>query len=172
MAHRLHYMDNHMTLGRGSREQAQGDSGHGKDVAWSPLYPTALAAKSNTPPATQTPAQIQGGSWSLTAPGNTAPDHPHLLCALPPPWAGAMKPSYSSWGCSPMAQADPAHLPGLASAYQSECKFPFSSPPGCNMQLGKLRPSGAEPAIPTSFPLPVPVASVLPDNEKPQHLSH
>lgn len=85
MAHRLHYMDNHMTLGRGSREQVQGDSGHGKDVAWSPLYPTALAAKSNTPlphrllpRSREVPGPLQPqGTQPLTTLTCSVPCHPH-----------------------------------------------------------------------------------------------
>lgn len=160
----------------------QGDSGHRKDAAQPPLYPIALAAKPNTPlPPEPVPSPSPRQVPSPFAPQGTpqmgAPAHLCLPCAMPPPWAGAVKPFHgvhwhSSWRHSPMAQADPSYLPGLAPAYRAERKLPFSRPPVCTMQLGKLGPSGTEPAIPTSFPLQAPVAPVLPSNKKPQHLSH
>lgn len=121
--------------GGGSRERAQGDSGHGEDAARSPCTPRRWQPSQTTPchpvpapgrfPAPLHPRDHRGGSPPATS-----------ACPVPchPPCAGAVKPFrgahwHSSWGRSPMAPSDPTHLPGLATAHGAERHLSCSSPP-------------------------------------------
>lgn len=115
---------------RGGGSRKQGDIGHGGDATQSHCTPWHWQP-SQTSPCHRTTAHAQ----PLCTPGNTVggspwPPSPALCHATHTgrgyeaiPWG----PLARSQARSPTAQADPAHLPGLAPAHRAERKLKPSS---------------------------------------------
>ena len=136
-------------IGHGAGEQRASAGGQWARAGCGtvPLYPTVLAAQPNTPLPPRplpspSPREAPGPSAPQGTPWMGAPGRLRLPWAVPPPTGRGHEAIpwghwHGSWERSPTAQAGPTHLPGLATTHQAELKLPFSSPPVCNMQLGK-----------------------------------